>query len=398
MMVSTGKDKLKAYEKLNLYWLYEKSRKFLMRIAYVNTFFQAKHGGGGHVHMDQFVANSVAIGHEIWMYPNYNHPLAHVIPTTRLAHIRTMRQMDVQYVRIERATPKICAWSLPPRRFIYGFPVVVWEFNTIPDEILSHDRVYEDLQIKNNLRSYSRGCDLAICVTPDLAEIVREKLGIKRVLVVPNGSDPELFRPDVPISNRMIQFQDKFNVVWIGSADESWNDFKMLREAAQITWETNSDKQIIFHILGPNLIGKMAEMPQNVYYWGAEYYEKLPNWLTGMDVGLSLYRTDSMAVYGSPLKVFDYMASNLAVVSTSHPVVNDLLNQLGQSEFVVPTGDSERLAVILNKLASNREQIYLKGQAGRELVINHYNWRRAVQDTMAEIEAILREKKRQKST
>jgi glycosyltransferase involved in cell wall biosynthesis len=367
-----------------------------MRIAYVNTYINANHTGGGYVHMGQFVRNALALGHEIWSYPNSRFPGAHEIPIARFPHIKTLRQMDVQYVRIEKNTPGICTWTLPPRRLLYGFPVVVWEFNTIPDEALHKGEPdSQESKARQILTRYGRGCDLAVCVSSALAEVVKQKLGLQRVLVVPNGSDPELFRPDIPIAKRMFPFQGKLNVVWIGSAEEAWHDLKMLGEAAQLIWEADSDRRINFHILGPNLAGKMAEMPPNVYCWGAEYYEKLPVWLAGMDVGLNLYHPGP-ADYNSPLKVFDYMASGLTVVSTVHPFMNDLFGQLGQSDLMVPSGDSKFLADRLVNLASDRERVRRLGQAGRELVIKHYNWHRAVQDTMTKIETILREKKKKR--
>jgi hypothetical protein len=77
--------------------------------------------------MGQFVANATALGHEVWAYRGSQYPSAHIIPTTpRLQHIRTMRQMDALYVRLEHKPPNICAWALPPLLQIYGFPLVVW--------------------------------------------------------------------------------------------------------------------------------------------------------------------------------------------------------------------------------------------------------------------------------
>lgn len=344
--------------------------------------------------MGQFVANAAALGHEIWAYRGNEFPGAHTIPITRFDHIKTMRRMDVLYVRVESKFPEICTWSLSPRRLLYGFPVVVWEFNTVPEYELLRGRSEKNVhQTIRSFKRYSRGCDLAICMTPGLAEYVQDDLGIKRILVVPNGSDPKLFRPDAPIVKRMLPFQDKFNVVWIGSAKEAWHDFQMLGEAAQVVWETDPDKLINFHILGPGLPGTVADMPPNVYYWGAEYYENLPHWLAGMDVGVSLYRPGP-ADFATPLKVFDYMASGLAVVSTPQPFMSELFDRLDQPDLLVPSGDSKLLAETLLRLASDRERVRRMGRAGRELVVRHYNWRRAVQDTMNEIETILQEHKK----
>lgn len=364
-----------------------------MRIAYLNTYFQRNHTGGGHVHMGQFIANASALGHEIWTNRRGRHPDAHAIPTSRLGHIRTMWRMDALYVRVESSFPKVCSWSMFPRRLLYGFPVVAWEFNTVPEHALLCGRPDKDVKrTMESFKHYGRGCDLAVCMTQRLGEQVRDRFGIQRVLVVPNGSDPGLFRPDVPVVNRMRQFLNKFNVAWIGTGKEPWHDFEMIGEVARLLCEADSGKNIVFHMIGPDVAGVMANMPPNVFYWGAESYKKLPGWLSGMHVGLSLYRQSPATDDATPLKVFDYMASGLTVVSTPLPFMKELFSRLGQSDLIVPPGDSKLLANVLIGLASDRERVRHQGQAGRRLVIEHYNWRRAVQDTMNEMEKILREK------
>lgn len=370
----------------------QKLADYQMRIAYVNANYHKNHTGGGNVHMEQFISNAIALGHEVWVYPGDQYPGAQIIPTSRLAHIRTMRHMDAFYVRLENRSPKICKWSLPPRRSLYGFPVVAWEFNTLPDELLPTELVEKDsLESNQILKEYSRGCDLAVCVSPALAEKITKNLNSRRVLTVSNGSDPALFKPDAPVVQRLSAFKDNFNVVWIGTLKEPWHDLDMLGAAAHQLWEIEKNKNIIFHILGAGLSGIMADMPPNVYYWGAEMYDRLPNWLAGMDVGLSLYRP-GRASFNSPLKVFDYLASSLGIVSTQHPLVGNILSQLGCSDLMVPHGDSRALADILVNLANNKERVHQLGVAGRQLIIDKYNWRRAVKDTMDEIESILKEK------
>ena len=365
-----------------------------MRIAYLNTYIQTNHTGGGKAHISQFANNATALGHEIWSYPGSNHPDVQIIPTDRISHIKTMRQMDALYIRIERKSPGLCTWSLPPRRLLYGFPIVVWEFNTLPDEAQDNDKINNDTVRRSSIfRGYSRGCDLAICVSQALADIVQDKFTFKRILVVPNGSDPELFRPDVLIAKRLLPFQDKFNVVWIGTGREPWHDIDLLCKAAWIVFNNDKGQNINFHIIGSEINGVMAETPPNIYYWGAEYYDRLPNWLVGMQVGLHLYRPGP-SDYNSPLKIFDYMASGLTVVGTQHPVINELADKLEQTDLIVQPGNSRMLAEVLIKLASDRERVQYLGYAGRDLVIKYYNWRRAVQDTMNEMEAILKKKGR----
>lgn len=365
-----------------------------MRLAYLNTNYKNQHTGGGPVHMGQFIENALQQGHEVWGYANTRHPGVRRIPEERWQHIRTMRQMDVLYVRIEGGLPSEGRWALPPRRLLYGFPVVAWEFNTSPE--YGYQRGQSQAVVSRVLSAfqrYGKGCDLAVCVTHKLADYVHNTLGISNTLVVPNGSDPELFRPDAPIAQRMLPFQGQFNVVWIGSGKERWHDFEMLRDAARILSRDNADKKINFHVIGPDITGVMADMPGNVYYWGAEYYPQLPQWLSAMDVGLSLYQPGP-AEFNSPLKVFDYLSSGLAVISTPSPFIHGLFEELAQPDMVVPHGDSSRLAALLVALASDRQYVRAQGMKGRQRVMDYYNWKRAVHDTMDAIEALLAAKKK----
>jgi glycosyltransferase involved in cell wall biosynthesis len=359
-----------------------------MRIAYLNTNYQQNHTGGGFVHMEQFIRNAVALGHEIWVFRGDKLPGVNIIPSNRIKRIKALRSMDALYIRLENKSPQICAWSTPPLRTLYGFPLVVWEFNTLPDEI--DDQVNPALVRPTILKKYSPGCDLAVCVSPALATIVNEKLNAKKVIVISNGSDPGLFTPEAPIVERMKPFEGKFNVVWIGTVKESWHDLEMIRDAARILWQQAPD--ICFHIIGSGLSGFMADTPPNLYYWGAEQYSRLPEWLAVMDVGLSIYKPGK-SYYNSPLKLFDYMSSGLAAISTEHPLAREIFNQLDQSELIIPHGDANALSRAVISLAGDRARVKQLGEAGRQLVIEKFNWRASVCETMNVMEDILREKK-----
>lgn len=307
-----------------------------MRIAHLKSNYNPAHTGGGSVHVGQFIKNAIELGHEIWVYPGNQFPGTKIVPTDRLDHIKTLRTMDALYIRLENVAPKMLAWSLPPRRLLYGFPLVVWEFNTLPNELSSEQQVLDKSNSK--FYQYSPGCDLGICVSPALSDIISNKLKIKRVVTISNGSDPDLFRPDASIAPRMLAFQSKFNVVWIGTIKESWHDLGLIGEAAKLLWADDEGKNINFHIIGAGLTGFMAEMPPNVFYWGAEQYELLPHWLSGMQVGLSTYKP-SRASLGSPLKIFDYMSSGLPFVSTEHPVADKILEELDAEDLMIPIED-----------------------------------------------------------
>jgi glycosyltransferase involved in cell wall biosynthesis len=267
--------------------------------------------------------------------------------------------------------------------------VTVWEFNAPPEFALlvggTEASVTEAIEA---YRCLGRDCDLAICVSENLTRYVKEKLGIDNALTVPNGSDPDLFRPDVPPIDRVDRVDGRLNVTWIGSLYIAWHDVDLLRAAATLLWARGAGQRVAFHLVGEGGAGLMRDMPPNVQFHGAEEYTVLPRWLAAMDVGLCLYRP-GLADYSSPLKLFDYMASGLAVVGTPQPQVRQVFLDLDQPDLLVPHGDASALAALLLRLANDRGRVRRQGLAGRRRAIAFYNWRRVVEDTMLPIDRLL---------
>lgn len=346
------------------------------------------------MHVLQFVDNAMALGHQVWMWGRNEHLLIRPIPRSPLGMFKTLRSMDALYVRIDWKPPRACQLAIPPWRHLCRLPVVVWEFNTVPEfgslRVASHAEVQDAIRA---FRVYGRGCDLAVCVTPSLADYVRKELGIRRVLVVPNASDPDLFRTDAPPVRHVPYGNGSLNAVWIGCGDIPWHDFEMLRKAAEILWQEPKSRDITFHLIGPGLVDVMKSMPPNVNYYGEERYQELPRWLAAMDVGLILYR-DGPAQHNGPLKLFDYMAGGLTVVSTPQTFVRSLFERLDQTDLLVSPGDYRRLAEILISLSTDRLRVRRQGMAGRQLVMKEYNWRRSTEIILAEIESIIKERNR----
>jgi glycosyltransferase involved in cell wall biosynthesis len=365
-----------------------------MKFAFANAKFKPEAHDGANAHVRQFVQNAVALGHEVWMWPGVSHPAAKPLPGGRVQRTMKLREMELIYVRVQHDVVGPCTWTLGPTRRLLGDPIMVWEFNTVPE--YGEYRGMPPHAIQKNIegfRHFGKGCDLAVCVSQHLADYVSSKLGIARTLVVPNGSDPDLYTPDAPIVPRLQGIGDEsFNVLWIGSAYVDWHNFKLLADAARLIWDRGNRQNILFHLIGAGMT-KMANMPPNVHYYGVEDYEKLPRWMSAMDVGLCLYRPGA-ADYSSPLKVFDYMSSGLAVVATRQPQTTQILTELGTPDLLMSPDDAPALADTLEKLASDRPRVNEISRRARDLCAAKYTWRRAVTDTFAAIEKIDAERKK----
>lgn len=343
--------------------------------------------------MRQFVKNAVDLGNRVWIWHGQGLPFAEPLPKGRIGRFLKLRQMDIIYYRIEWKEPEFAPeWSLQPHRMLAGNPLIVYEFNSVPEYALVLGQGQDEVdRCIAGLRHYGRGCDLAVCVSNAIADYVREKLGIKRVVTVPNGSDPELFRPDIPPTPEIPHTPDRLNVGWIGSAWLKWHNFELLRDTALELCRRQLQDKVAFHVIGKGF-ERTADTPPNLFYHGGKPYEELASWLTPMDVGFCCYNPGA-GDYSSPLKVFDYMACGLTVLSTPQPQVREVFDQLNQPDLIVASNPAA-VADMLLKLSGDRERLRRQGAAGRKLVVEHYNWRRATRDALDAAQQLLVERGR----
>ena len=102
-----------------------------------------------------------------------------------------------------------------------------------------------------------------------------------------------------------------------------WVDYELIKKIAE-TYETGS---VV-------LIGKIAVDAEqkveilggvnNVHFLGRKPYELLPNYCKGFDIGLNPFIVNELTLAANPLKVREYLAAGLKVVSTDIPEVRIL--------------------------------------------------------------------------
>ena len=366
-----------------------------LKIAYLGAFYKRARETGGNIHIKKFMDEVVSAGHEVYAWGCDEHPKTHKIPNSRAGRILALRGMDVLYYRLETSLPVDSRWMVPPRSWLLKKPTVVWEFNAVPEiELFFGEDRASVCKKTNELKRFAPACDLAICVSDKIRAYASSKLGIGKAISIPNGSDPDLFRP----ADRMVEANASaggdFNVAMIGSLDAPWHNIELFGKAAFILNRDGNAPSVVFHLFGAHP-SPSIRMPENVRFHGYIPYRDLPLRLAPMDVGLCLHHPGP-ADYFSPLKVFDYMSCELAVVGTMHPQLASIFRKLGQTDFLVSHDDPEALACLLRTLANNRELVARQGRAGRRLVVSEYNWKKIMEKTIAAIETIIRSRGRRK--
>ncbi|RME48196.1 MAG: glycosyltransferase family 1 protein [Chloroflexi bacterium] len=195
-----------------------------------------------------------------------------------------------------------------------------------------------------------------------------------RVHIVPNGVDPQRFRPGVVPA--LPGCPGTFTVGFAGSL-KPWHGLDILVEAFSLLRRRDPGVRLLVVGDGPMREQMVADLSINgvidaVHFAGAVAPDEVPAWLASMDVAVAPY-PDLEDFYFSPLKMYEYMAAGVPVVASRVGQIAELIED-GVNGVLVPPGDA---GALVNALAWLRADASLRarlGPAGRATVLRDHTW------------------------
>jgi starch synthase len=164
-----------------------------------------------------------------------------------------------------------------------------------------------------------------------------------------------------------------------------WHGVHVLEDAARRV--THRDDLFFLLVGGP---GAGAPRGYRGRRLGTVPYERMPALLAAADVGVAPYDTARLrqlrlGFYWSPLKIFEYMASGLPVITVQRPPLDEIVRP-GLEGLHVPEADPDALARAIVALADDAAARARMGTSGRERVVERYSWARHCE----QLEGVLR--------
>lgn len=202
-----------------------------------------------------------------------------------------------------------------------------------------------------------------------------------KIVVNPNGVDVETFRPGIggdEERNKLGISEDETLVGFIGTFGP-WHGVLALAEA--ITLIPN-DANIRFLLIGGgSLRGEVeallrkAGATDRVIFAGTVAHDRVPVMLDACDVLVSPHvpLADGSPFFGSPTKLFEYMAMGKGIVASRLGQIGDVL-QDEETALLVEPGDTKELSTAIQRLARSRELRERLGTAARNAAIARYTW------------------------
>ena len=195
--------------------------------------------------------------------------------------------------------------------------------------------------------------------------------GARRVDLVPNGADPEMFVPADRggALRRLHHLEDKFVALYAGAHGIS-NDLQVVLEAARLL-ARETDIQIVLVGDGkekPNLQRHAAQMSLgNVLFLPPVPKKGMAAALSAADACVAILLPVEAYKTTYPNKVFDYMAAGRPVVLAIDGVIREVVESADCGLFSRP-GDPTAMAEAIRLLAADKRRARAMGQRGRRYV------------------------------
>jgi glycosyltransferase involved in cell wall biosynthesis len=226
-------------------------------------------------------------------------------------------------------------------------------------------------------------------VTP-LAATVPFAEARAKVRELPWGANVELFDRARLNTAQIESLRARLNpehrrvVAFLGSF-RPWHGVREFISVAEMVVRERDD--ILFLMIGsgdllPDLRARVerGRLADRIVLTGAVPYAEVPNYLALADIGvapfnLTVHPPLRIGFYWSPLKVHEYMALGLPVVTINVPGLDQIARH-EQEGLLYPEGDLSALRACILRLVDDPALAQRLGAAGRRRVVEHFSWQR----------------------
>lgn len=233
--------------------------------------------------------------------------------------------------------------------------------------------------------------DLVVVVSNVLREeLVARGILEQKILVNPNGVDTEFFKPTIDSAGlrETLGLSGKIVIGFIGTFGP-WHGVEVLIKAFSMLMLHDSDDRNSLHLLMVGDGVRLAESRRlaqelgvegNCTFTGLVSQIEGPRYLACCDILAAPHvpNADGTEFFGSPTKLFEYMAMGRAIVASRLGQIGDVLEH-GHTGWLVEPGNTAALAEGLSVLLQDARLRAALGMVARNEVVRQYSWRKHVE-------------------
>ena len=218
-----------------------------------------------------------------------------------------------------------------------------------------------------------------------------QKAGVspEKIILNPNGVDPNTFRPGVgggKVRDKLGVGPSEALVGFVGSFGP-WHGVLTLAEAIK---SISGKSDVRFLLVGSGSLHaqvkellRAEEQSGRVIFTGAVKHDDVPALLDACDILVSPHvpLADGSEFFGSPTKIFEYMAMGKGIVASRLGQIGEVLSD-ERSALLVEPGDAKQLSAAITRLADSLALREHLGAESRLIAIQKHTWKRNAQNVV----------------
>lgn len=219
--------------------------------------------------------------------------------------------------------------------------------------------------------------DHLIVVTHKIKEALESEYEInpKKITVIENGANTELFRPmNTKEARRKLNLNQADNYICFVGNLIQWQGAEYLIEASPLILEEYPNTFFLIVGDGPirksltNLVEKLG-VSDKFIFTGMVPYEKVPLYINSSDICV----IPKKPIKTSPLKLYEYMACKKPVIASDIEGVREILVE-SKSGICVPPESPHELAKATIGLLRDTKSMKSMGENGRRHIVENRSW------------------------
>lgn len=244
-----------------------------------------------------------------------------------------------------------------------------------------------------------RQCHLAARIVTPLQTTVPPEVPRAKIAELPWGANVEAFQPNVP-ATQVEELRERLGIpadrpvaAFLGSF-RSWHGVQDFVRAAVHALDQGANLHALLIGDGPERRESealVARWHDHFTFAGSLPHGEVPRYLALAQVGVAPFNTAphpalrAAGFFWSPLKIYEYMAMALPVVTARIPPLDQVIRE-GQEGALFREGDIRDLTDAILRVLRDPQRSEM-GRRARERVVAHYSW----QQHCRELESVLKE-------
>jgi glycosyltransferase involved in cell wall biosynthesis len=249
------------------------------------------------------------------------------------------------------------------------------------------------LNLINIIELYNLKCASVVVAVSEVlkSDLLKKNISEGKILVNPNGVDTDKFNNNLEYSEKCKELRIRLGVgenktiVGFSGTFGQWHGIPQLKQSIIEIVKNKLCRDMVFLLIGDGLLKPSLERDvgiyDNVFFVGEISYEEVEYYLSICDVLVSPHcpQIDGKEFFGSPTKLFEYMALGKGIVASNMGQISNVLEN-NKTAILVEPGNVEQLTNGILKLAINPSLRKELGKNAREEVLKKYTWNRNIKN------------------